>query len=51
LNLEKEKDHYNDEQKIKQEKNTPKGKNCHLWNGGHSYDIYPKEFNDKLKKK
>lgn len=42
---------YNEEQKKKQEENSPKGENCHLWNGGHSYDIYPKEFNNKLKKK
>jgi len=42
---------YNDEQKKKQEENSLKGSDCHLWNGGHSYDIYPKEFNNKLKKK
>lgn len=42
---------YNDEQKKKQEENTPRGSKSHLWNGGHSYDIYPQEFNSKLKKK
>ena len=42
---------YNDEQKKKQEENTPRGEKCHLWNGGISHEEYPKEFSIKLKKK
>ena len=42
---------YNDEQYIKKIENQPRGEDCHLWQGGKSFEIYPKEFNKPLKKK
>lgn len=42
---------YNDEQKRKQEENTPRGKDSHLWKGGISFDPYSPSFNNHLKKK
>lgn len=39
------------EQRIKQYENQPRGEDCHLWQGGKSFEIYPKEFNKHLKKK
>jgi hypothetical protein len=41
---------YNDEQYKRKIENQPCGKDCHLWQGGISYEVYPKEFNKKLKK-
>lgn len=41
---------YNDEQYKRKIENQPCGKDSHLWQGGISYEIYPKEFNKELKK-
>ena len=38
------------EQKEKHYTNCPRGETHHFWNGGSSFELYPAEFNNRLKK-